>query len=110
MVHNKSNCFGTVHGVPFGERMVKDVDFSGHNITASSTSVECVVCDMEEAVPELILDSAGFRQVVYKLFLWGKFKSEKCKREKSIREAISYEDLDPYTNRTPDKDSIYWSK
>ena len=43
------------------------------------SSIKCEECEMEEEIPELLEMTNGFRQVVYKMYLLGKFKDTSCK-------------------------------
>ena len=50
-----------------------------HNLKPiGSNSIKCSHCEMEEEIPELIQRSTGFRTVVYKLYVLGKFKNTRC--------------------------------
>jgi len=50
-----------------------------HNLKPiGSNSIKCSHCGMEEEIPELVQRSTGFRTVVYKLYILGKFKNARC--------------------------------
>jgi hypothetical protein len=58
---------------------IEQSDTNGHNIAIDGTnSFECEHCDETKSVPDLIEQSAGFRQVLYKLYIIGQFSDTDC--------------------------------
>jgi len=51
----------------------------GHTITTGEDGgIKCSHCNKEEELPELFERSGDFREVIYKVYVFGKFKEEEC--------------------------------
>lgn len=54
----------------------------GHRLQFNHNSISCVSCDIEYEIPEIIQGTAGFRQVLYKLYLMEIFRSKMCEHNR----------------------------
>lgn len=63
-----------------GRTQFPGVRLWGHRLSLGST-IECQECEMSEEVPPLLQESSAFREVVYKLYLLGKFKHTHCQQQ-----------------------------
>lgn len=88
----------------------------GHNLHLSiNGDVECDQCEMAVETPDIIQQSSGFVQVVYKLHAIGQFKYESC--EVDIEDVVEdgapspspspINDKKPYVGPKPGR--TYWS-
>lgn len=84
-----------------------------HFIQASNerTTFSCSVCDRELEVPEVFQESTGFRQAVYTMFIFGKFKEAPCPGPSMVDDGDgTIPNTRPITtkpNPVP-QDNIYW--
>lgn len=95
---------------------VPGIQLWGHSIVISGErGIKCELCDQEEELPELLEMSSGFREVVYKMYVLGKFKKSSCSPDpENIEEII--EDLDkntdkftkPNTRHRVDPNKLHW--
>lgn len=54
-------------------------DLYGHVIRfGDDGTISCLNCGMEKNVPQLLQESTGFREVVFKIHIISKFKEEEC--------------------------------
>jgi len=75
----------------------------GHRIILDGDDgVSCEECDMSEEVPDLLQMSSGFREVVYKLYILGKFKNTRCEPEYETDQSV----LHTRTTNTSDTDTV----
>lgn len=54
------------------------VDVGDHRIKYTKDSYECVSCDFEKEIPQLIIESGGTTLRAYKMFLLGRIVSIPC--------------------------------
>lgn len=65
-----------------GEAKLPGVRLWGHRINLSGEDgIECEECEMREEIPDILQMSSGFREVIYKLYILGKFKNTRCEPE-----------------------------
>lgn len=65
-----------------GEATIPGVRLWGHRINlAADDGIKCEECEMQEELPELMQMTNGFREVIYKMYVLGKFRQETCKPE-----------------------------
>lgn len=50
----------------------------GHSIIFRDGTIECMDCDMEEDIPEIIRSGSGEREALYKMYLFSKFLEVRC--------------------------------
>lgn len=79
----------------------------GHTIDVRGDSINCTTCDMEESVPDIFLESAGFNELVYRLYIYGKFRETSCEPSDELRRVDRVGD-DPSDNIQP-HGNTYWS-
>jgi hypothetical protein len=53
-------------------------EICGHHVFFYDTKVECVYCEETEHIPQVILDSEPFHQVVYQLYAARKLGEKDC--------------------------------
>jgi hypothetical protein len=84
----------------------------GHKINLSEDDrVFCESCTQEHEIPEVFAQSSPFRQVVYKMYLLGKFKERGWQKYCDELEdtTIDSEDYTPYPNKQiPNPGQTYW--
>ena len=59
------------------------ITINGHSLREDDDSVYCTACDEEYEIPQLLQESSGFNEVVYRLYVMGKFKESECQTFKS---------------------------
>lgn len=97
------------------QQMVSDINLWGHSIVLDGDSgIECQACDMEEEIPELLSMSSGFREVVYKMYILGKFRKQSCNPDPEDIEDMMDDlnkNVDPITrkNHRVPPSNIHWS-
>jgi len=76
------------------------------------SSIKCEECEMEEEIPELLEMTNGFRQVVYKMYLLGKFKDTSCKVQFETDNSVLNDNTTNvgYTTTTNGSDSVDFQK
>lgn len=84
---------------------IPGIDIYGHKILIKDNGLECLECEMEESIPEVFLKSSGFYEVVYKLYIFGKFKHSRC--EASFEQDNSILNHDK-TNVGYDPNRVHW--
>ena len=59
------------------------IELWGHDIIINkdgdSHTMKCDACEKEESVPEILTMSSGFRETLYKLYIFAEFKHDSCK-------------------------------
>ena len=100
---------------PIGELRDSTIRLWGHNITLENdTSIKCKMCEKEEEVPEILSMSSGFREVVYKMYILGKFRGEKCAPEsEDLEDMLGKRGTKDWPDRTTHRvhpNKIHWSK
>lgn len=60
------------------ESLIPGHEICGHHIFFYDTKVECVYCEETEHIPQTILDSEPFHQVVYQLYAARKLGEKDC--------------------------------
>jgi len=98
-----------VHGlnVDSGRTMTPGIELWGHQLSLDGgSSFECEYCEMEESVPELVQMSSGFREVAYKLYILGRFRSEECVPKFEADRSVL---RDNTTNVGYDPNSVHWT-
>ena len=72
----------------------------GHNLKPiGGSSIKCSHCEVEEEIPELIQRSTGFRTVVYKLYVLGKFKNTTCRPKRMDHDVTNTRDIHVTTTK-----------
>jgi len=78
---------------------VPGIQLWGHSIVLDGErGIKCHLCEQEEEIPELLEMSNGFREVVYKMYVLGKFRASSCSPDREDIEDI-IEDLDRNTDK-----------
>lgn len=86
-----------------GRTQLPGIRLWGHRINlADSDGIECEECEMREEVPDLLQQSSGFREVVYKLYILGKFKNTRCEPEFETDQSV----LNTRTTTTTSGDTV----
>lgn len=95
---------------------VPGIQLWGHSIVLDGDSgIQCQLCEQEEELPDLLEMSSGFREVIYKMYILGKFKTTPCSPDPEDIEDI-IEDLDkntdtftkPNTRHRVDPNKLHW--
>jgi hypothetical protein len=83
----------------------------GHRIILSGEAlISCEECEMEEEVPELLQMSSGFREVLYKLYILGKFKNTRCDSLNGLPAGEGITDKSGKNGAPPyNRDKVHWS-
>lgn len=86
------------------------VKFWGHTINLTGDNLNCTRCDMEEEVPEVFKLSSGFKEAVYRLYIYGKFKNESCATIEDLTEKSGLQIPADWTDPISDvnKDRVNW--
>ncbi len=97
----------------FGEPRLSLVEMWGHKpFMKEDGTIKCATCRFEAEIPTLFQETTGFREVLYKLYVYGQFKQVDCSRDIDRLEK-EYKNLrDPITDKSNynvDKDRINWS-
>lgn len=101
---------------PIGElKNTPGIRLWGHSIILEGdTGIKCKACEKEEEIPELLSMSSGFREVVYKMYVLGKFREESCSPDPDeIDEMLNKRDTTNWPDRATHRvhpNKIYWSK
>lgn len=56
------------------------VQYHGHKLVENGDGIKCRDCEVEENIPDIFLQSSGFRLVTYKLYVLGRFKRRQCEQ------------------------------
>ena len=80
----------------------------GHSIEISDATVGCPSCNTYKKVPEIVKGSDELTQVVYKMYMLGKFVGMPCKNDTGLFDKHDMYDTSNITNVQPD--SIYFSR
>ena len=56
------------------------VQYHGHRLVENGDGIKCRDCEVEEDIPDIFLQSSGFRVVAYKLYVLGRFKRKQCEQ------------------------------
>jgi hypothetical protein len=94
------------------EESVSGVQLWGHTIVRNEgNSIKCQDCEHEEELPELLEMSNGFREVVYKMYVLGKFKREECSPDpEDIMDGLNKnKDWADSVSHRVDPNRIHWS-
>ena len=77
-----------------GRTQLPGIRLWGHRINLSGDDgISCEECEMEEEVPEILQMSSGFREVVYKLYILGKFKNTRCEPEFETDNSVLHDNV-----------------
>jgi uncharacterized membrane-anchored protein len=81
---------GSVDFIPSAKN---EIDLWGHRFAGlSGDSIECEHCNETEEIPEILTQSTGFVQTIWRLYILGKFKNEaSCKSEYELLEELERE-------------------
>jgi len=90
-----------------GRTQFPGVRLWGHRINLSGEDgIECEECEMREEIPDILQMSSGFREVVYKLYILGKFKNTRCEPEYETDQSVLN---DRTTNVGYDPNKVHWT-
>lgn len=79
----------------------------GHRIILNGESgIKCEECEMEEEIPDLLQMTNGFREVVYKMYILGKFKNTRCEPEFETDQSVLNHDV---TNIGYNPNKVHWT-
>lgn len=84
------------------------IHVGSHKVSFSERdTLSCEMCDIEMTVPVILLESSGFTEVVYRLYLLGQFKEQPCQSPLENGEYIEYINGNTITHSTSSGDTSY---